>query len=221
MRVTNQMLSNAAIRSGRQIQGSSLLDFLQTDGGQNGIYDSLTQKSNQMLASIQAEKYEKIETAVDEVLGQLSLLAGQDEKSLFGKAKADGDNSEICKTVEKLVEKYNQAVKELSSGKDALLGSCAPALKQVAAQNKEALQKLGITMGTDGTLKVDKEKLKAADVESLEKMFGNSGMFSIRTAYVLARASEYAAANAESYTSQYNAAGNAYTSAMSRFDFHG
>lgn len=221
MRVTSQMLNNAAIRSGRQIQGNSLLDYLKTDGSQNGIYDTLTQKSNQMLASIKAEKYEKIETAVDEVLEQLSLLAGKDEKSLFGKAKAEKDNTGICKTVEKLVEEYNQAIKELSSGQDALLNSCAPALKQVAAQNKEGLQKLGITIEKDGTLKVDSEKLKSADIESLEKMFGNSGMFSVRTAYVLARASEYAAANAESFTSQYNASGNAYTSAANKFDFRG
>lgn len=174
-----------------------------------------------MLASIQAEKYEKMETAVDEVLEQLTLLAKQDEESLFGKAKEDGDTTEICKTVEKFVEEYNQAMKELSSGKDALLGSCVPALKQVATQNKEALQKLGITIAKDGTLKVDSEKLKAADVESLEKMFGNSGMFSVRTAYVLARASEYAAANAESFTSQYDALGNAYSAAGNKFDFRG
>lgn len=221
MRVTNQMLSNAAAQSGRMVQGSSLLDYLKTDSSQDGIFGSLTQKSSQLLSSIQAEKYEKMETAVDDVLEQLTLMADEGEESLFGKAKADGDNTEICKTVEKLVEEYNQAIKELSSGQDALLSSCAPALKQVASQNKEALQKLGITMEKDGTLKVDSEKLKAADIESLEKVFGNSGTFSVRTAYVLSQASEYAAANAESLTSQYDASGNTYTLSGNKFDSRG
>ena len=88
-------------------------------------------------------------------------------------------------------------------------------------EHSEALKTAGITIGKDGTLSLDKNKLKEADVESLEKLFGPSGSFSEKVAFLGDRIADNAGANALSYSSKYNSNGNSYASLGNKYDIWG
>ena len=221
MRVTNQMLNQSAIQAGRPIQGSSLLDYIQSDKDQNGLLSVLSQSRKQTGSAVQKEKFEKLEGAVDDVLEQLYTLSKQEGGGIFARAKESGDNTEICQTVEKFVSEYNQAVKELVSGANTLTIYYSNALKETMTEKREELAGIGITVAKDGTLKVDSKKLQEADIDTVDKVLGNHGTVSVKTAYILARVSEYAAANETSLSSQYNASGSTYASAANKYDFRG
>lgn len=72
-----------------------------------------------------------------------------------------------------------------------------------------------------GTLKVDKSVLEAADLESLEKAFGATGTLSTKAAFLASRIENNAYENAKSVSNQYNASGQTYAAASSRYDFLG
>ena len=66
-----------------------------------------------------------------------------------------------------------------------------------------------------------KEKLKELDKESLEKLFGPSGTFTEKIAFLGERVADNAGANALSYSSKYNASGNSYAAFGSKYDIWG
>ncbi len=219
MRVTTQMLNSAAAAAGRTIKTSSLLDYIQ--GNDTNTLASVLSQNTQK-ASVQKEKYEKMEEQADAVLEQLAQLAAQDEKSLFSVAKGNGKTEDVVKTIQKLVAHYNQAMENLAKQPDTLSQYYVSALKQVVSDQKGDLEKIGLTQDKRGLLQVDVEKLKATDVTTLEKVFGNKGSFSVKTAYVLARVSEYAYSNLESLSNQYTKSGKSYlTQTMSKYNLKG
>ena len=94
-------------------------------------------------------------------------------------------------------------------------------LKDAAAEDSEALKAAGITIGKDGVLHVEKDTLKGADVDSLEKLFGATGTFSEKVAFLGGQIADNAGANALSFSSKYNASGNQYAAFGNKYDFWG
>ena len=95
-------------------------------------------------------------------------------------------------------------------------------LKSAVKENATALKNAGVTVASDGQLVIDKEKLSAADLETLEKAFGPSGDFTSKVSYVAGKVEDNAAANLASISNQYTSGGNAYAAAMlRRYDSRG
>lgn len=236
MRVTTQMLNESARKTGLPFSyGNSLLDYVNnsnTSGG-NPLLDALNKNSsssaissgngniNALLNSLNKTGGEKLRQQADHLAQAAGVFTVEGEESVFEKAKESGDRTDIYRSAEKLVESYNAAMKELQNTSDSLNQYYGQMLGEAVVENAAALNDVGITMEKDGTLSLDKNKMKSASDESLEKALGVSGTFTKKAAFIASRISENAQAEIQSISSQYNMAGNTYAAVSGRYDFRG
>lgn len=221
MRITTQMLNQSARKAGMPINNKSLLNYINNDGSENTLPGALDKNQNSAASAVKKSNYEKLETAAEQLLQTAESFAAEGEESVFVKAKESGSNEEIYAGVKALVERYNNTLEALRKASTPLNDYYRQMLQGAATDNSEALNGIGITISKDGTAVLDKDKLKAADIDSLEKVLGASGDFSTKVAFLATRISDNAEANAESLTSQYNAQGNIYSAQANKYDFRG
>lgn len=221
MRITTQMLNNTANKGGIMLTGKSLLDYVNQGnspmaGGLLGALD----KTGSIADPVKKSNYEKMEKQADALFKNAGLFLPEKD-TLFDKAKESKDNKEIYDAVEALAESFNNTLNALQSSSSTIDRYYWQMLQEAAVENKDALEKIGITFAKDGTMVLDKEKLRASDIDSLEKAFGPSNLFAAKLAVLADRVSSNAAANAESYSSQYNSFGDIYSSVSNKYDLWG
>lgn len=194
MRVTTQMLNETARRSGLPFACNTLLN--QVNGGSTG---------NALLEALNNKKS--------------STYPNAGKRLNYEKLEKSANRLQNYTNIEDLVENYNSTMKELRSLPDTMNDFYQYMLKQAATENKEALSSIGITIAKDGLLKVDADRMKQADMESIKKVLSGSESFGEKTAFLAGRISDNAGANAKSTSNQYNAAGNTYSALLNRYDF--
>lgn len=221
MRITTQMLNETAKRTGIPINHTSLLNYINDSGssGDNTLLDALNK--NDKVSSAATANYKKLEKSADNLKEQAEKLAQTGEGSFWDKIKESANTEELCKTVEHYVSNYNTTLRELKKSPGVLNQYYGEMLRDTALENSEQLSALGITIGKDGALSIDAEKLKAASVDDVEKVFGASGSLTSKTAFIAGKISDNAQANMESVSGQYNASGNLYAQLASKFDYFG
>lgn len=218
MRVTNQMLNESARKAGMPVNGHSLLDYV-TGGGSNTISNGSW--ANKKLGKTEKTKYEKQEKAADELTTIAQKLSASGKDSIWDKFRESGDTAEITKEAEGLVEKYNTLLESMKDTSGALNEFYKKNLKDLPAQYAEALAEIGITSKKDGSLEIDKEKLKGASLEQLEKVLGKDSAFTARISYVSSRIADNAGANLENLSGSYLPDGNTTSSYLNKYDFWG
>ena len=218
MRITTQMLNESARKAGLPINGTSLLNYI--NGSSNNTLLNALNKSSATDAATKT-KYEKLEKAADQLSKAASVFMATGEDSLFSKARESGDNSDVYNAVEDFVGKYNSTLSALKNTSSTLNDYYSQMLKSAASDNKEALESIGITIAKDSSLSVDKDKLKEADIDTLEKVLGNTKGFTQKAAYVADRVSDNAHTNQSSLSSQYSSTGSIYSALASKYDLFG
>lgn len=162
--------------------------------------------------------------AADHVDTQAQKLAAGEEENIFAKAAASGDSSKVCEEIRKLADDYNHLLEVLQKSSGELNRFYAKSLKDLAAGNQEALESVGVSVGKDGRLSVDSDRLAAAGIEELEKVFGGKGSFVSGTSFLSSRIADNARAEAESLSNLYGSNGrqNAGTGAgYGKYDLWG
>ncbi len=170
--------------------GFSLADYASI---RNGSYGKLTKAYYSKKNAEEAEGEEKTEKVSAEkrtVSSASSLRAAasalRDNKSLFEKVtKKDSDGEEttdydwdnISKKVQGFVDAFNEAY--AAGSKSDASGSYRGALSMVqkSAANKNLLSSVGITIGEDGKLSLNKDKLKESNINDLKTLFSGNGSF--------------------------------------------
>lgn len=221
MRVTTQMLNETARKSGFSFTGSSLLNQINQNGTNNGLLQALNKNNSASSNTLSKQNYEKLKKSADRLLEQAEKFAGKTGDSILDKFQEDEENKEIYTGVEDMIKSYNNTLKELQSLPGTLNNFYAGMLRQAAAENKEALQNIGVTVLKDGTLQADTNKMKEADPEYMKQVLKGTDSFAGKTAFLAARISDNAAVNMKSASNQYNAEGNIYSALMNRYDFRG
>lgn len=224
MRVTTQMLNESARKAGLPLHNTSLLDYINKGNDGNSLLDAISQKNDQntgKVSRMQKYGYEKMEKMAGGLCQNAEVLLAK-EDSLFDKAKESGDTKDVVKSIEDMVNAYNDTLQALGKETGSINRLYLESLKSAAKENAAALKNAGVTVDSDGQLIMDKEKLSAADLETLEKAFGPSGNFTSKVSFVAGRVYDNAAANLDSMSSQYTSGGSVYTTPMSsRYDNRG
>ncbi len=219
MRITNQILNDSARKAGLPIQGASLLDYInKKPGSDQSLLQALEDKES-AAEPVNKRNYEKLEKALDAYEKETEKFADKSEHSMFEKAKESKDMTEICDSADRLVAKYNSVVSAMRKSGSPLDAYYLQMFLGVSEDQKKELAEIGITAGKDGSLSVDREKLKASDLSAVERALGADSAFITRTGFVSGRAADHANANARSVSTQYNAAGNTYAAQSSLYDF--
>lgn len=89
----------------------------------------------------------------------------------------DYDRDAIYDAVSTFVTNYNKATSTAAdNGSDRVLRQTIN-MQSATTTNAKMLAKIGITIGKDKTLSVDKETLSKADVATIQSIFGNGGSY--------------------------------------------
>ena len=222
MRITTQMLNESARKAGLPINNTSLLNYIKNDGTGNTLLDALNKKKETAATAAQKSDYEKLDKEADQLTQAAEVLLKDGENSLFEQAKTSGDNQKVYDSIEKLFASYNSTLKELRNTSNTMNDFYRQMLLEAPDEVKESLSGVGITFAKDGTARVDMEKVKAADLETLEGSFGKESDFVQKIEFLSTRISDNAEANVESLGNAYNAGGNLYSAmSSSKYDFWG
>lgn len=217
MRITTQMLNESARKAGLPINNTSLLNYINSDGKQNTLLDALNKNKE---TSIKKDGYEKIDKEADQLMQAANNLLQDGENSLFEQAKTSGDYQKIYDSIESLFEKYNGTLKALKATTNTMNDFYREMMLEASAETKTSLSDVGITFAKDGTARVDMERVKATDFETLEGLFGTQSDYVNKIGFLSEKVSNNAEANIRSLNSTYNASGNLYTAiGNSKYDF--
>ncbi len=219
MRITTQMLNESARKAGLPINHTSLLNYIKSDGKQNTLLDALN-KSNETL--VKKGSYEKIDEESDKLMQAANNLLQDGENSLFEQAKTSSDYQGVYDGIEKLFERYNGTLKALKATPNTMNSFYREMMLEASVETKESLSSVGVAFTKDGTAKVDMEKIKATDFETIEGLFGKDSDYVNKIDFLSAKISNNAEANIRSLNSAYNASGSIYAAiGNSKFDFWG
>lgn len=225
MRITTQMLNEQAKRSGLPINHSTLLDYINTDKKSNSLFDTLNSKKTDYSNATQKNNYEKLEKLSDELLNKIVEFLDEDDNSIFGKLNSnenfDENKNNLYDSVESLVESYNKTSKQIKSAGGTLNSYYSKMLKEAVTDSEKELEAIGISVNSDGTLSLNKDKLKSSDIDSIKKVLGGSETFLVKTAIVVSGVSKNANANVASASNQYNSSGSTYAASNNKYDFWG
>ncbi len=212
-RANTQMVSTRRI--GLSSRRSSMLSSVRSK--RNGILGGSSSWMDVMNAnSVQSSKlvrgsYERLQKASSSLVEQAGLLA----------EKADMGDKGVADTAAKVVTDFNDTLKCLKKSSGVLNDFYRQSMKESVMGQKKELEEIGITVGTDGSLSLNKDKLAEADAEKVKKLLGTSSTFAKRVNAVASRAADNARANAESASSRYTASGGIASSYLSRYNFRG
>lgn len=178
----------------------------------------------------QIDTIAKLEKSATEVSSQMGKLTASDQNSLFAEKEitiknSDGtesktvgvDKEAIKSAVNGFVEKYNKLLAESATSTNQRVQSARTGITNLTDNNKQKLEAIGITIGSDKKLTVDQERLSKADASQIKAVFqGNYGSGVTNRADLIemyakndaAKASGLYGSNA-AYTSVYNT-GNLY-----------
>lgn len=218
MRISTQMFQATMRKAGLPINSMSLLDVMGKTSTQRKNLLSNLDKTSQVTSKIQKRNYQSLQNSAEDLQQSADALSSQ---KLYEDAKESGDTKEICDYAEKLVKYYNSTVKSLkdTSTSATLNEYYRQTFVGLASNEEEALNSIGITRGKDGNLNLDQEKLKQADVDTLEKVLG--GEFTSKLSFLADRVADNAKVNAGAIASQYNVWGNSYFTEANKYNFWG
>lgn len=227
MRITNQMIARAAIKSGLPIYQNTLLDYINSSSAPaaNSLLSSLNSsgRANSALQSLSRKNSRQLEESAGSLSSIAAKLDKEGENSLFAKARETGDTSEIVEHVERMAASYNKTISCLKKSDSSLNQFYLQELQSYVNGQSGALKAVGITKNKDGSLSVQRDTLKKAGPDSLEAAFGSTSGFTEKVGYVSGRVAENAAALDTEYLSGYSNTGKEYYNAFagSMYDFWG
>lgn len=101
-------------------------------------------------------------------------LKSTEKDSVYDKARESGKTDQIVSDVKSFVSQYNNMISDLEESGTRADTSILTQLNSMSRAAERNLALTGVTRRADGTLAVDEKKLEAADVDTLEKVWGGS-----------------------------------------------
>lgn len=213
-RITSQRLRASKQKAGGSTRSGSLLSRLGKLRSTSRL-SSLNAVSSRS-AQLQKSGYAKLEKAADSLTDAAAKMM---DKAESGEA--------LGAEAQKLVSGFNDTLKLLKQSEGVLNEYYYRSMKELSMGNKNALEKIGITVATDGSLSLNAKKLESANDEELKKLLGANGDFAKRAGFLASRVSDNAAASGQSISGRYNSkgnyvdSGNYVNSLLSRYNMRG
>lgn len=89
-------------------------------------------------------------------------------------SKDDDDGKSIYNTVTSFLDIYNNAVSSTADSGSTDITRTSKEMKKLMKEYSDELEAIGISVKSDGTVKIDKSELKKATTTQVSKVFGNS-----------------------------------------------
>ena len=218
MRIGTQTLNETAKRAHLPLGNSSLLNYINNNNS-GAIVGSRNKNAGMDLLSSNLNG--RLEKNANELSRSTEKLT-EKEDNLFDEARESGDNSALVDEVTRFAKYFNASMDSAAGTNSALNVYYKKMLGQTAAEHRDALEAVGIDVLDDGTLDVREDRLKRADVDSLERVFGARSDFMKRAQALAQKLSDNAGAGAASLAGRYSASGEPFSSySASNYDYFG
>ncbi len=102
-------------------------------------------------------------------------LKAAKKDSIYDKARESGKTDQIVSDIKSFVNQYNSMLEDLEESGTRTDQVFLTQLSSMSRSAEQDLALTGVTRRSDGTLVVDEKKLEAADVDTLEKVWGGNG----------------------------------------------
>lgn len=89
-------------------------------------------------------------------------------------SKEEDDTKTIYNTVTSYLDIYNNTINSSNASNSSDIRRSGRNMKELMKEYSSALEEIGITVKSDGTVKIDKSELKKATTRQVKKIFGNS-----------------------------------------------
>lgn len=209
--------------------GSSNLNFLSEYASiKNGSYGKLmkayyakdTTASSEVTSIVQSkqnlsvskdstETLEKVQSSAESLKSSSDKLTATGKDSVFNK-----EQSEIYDAVNSFVSDYNKLITEADSASSDSITKRADTMKFLTQTNQKLLSQVGITIGEDDTLSLDKDTFDKADANTVKTLFNGNHSYASRVSSqssFIESAVKQEAAKANTYTGS-GTYSNAYNS---------
>ena len=155
---------------------SLLMSSLNTDTDNDTKVVDLLKKSSETEKSSKttgkkSEEYDSVKKSASSLKASAAVLSETGEDSIFAKAEESGDYSGLISLIERFTGDYNSLLESLSDLDTDKSANYSKELKSIVSGQSEALQKVGITVDSNGKLVIDEETLKNADKKELKDLF--------------------------------------------------
>ena len=152
---------------------SLLMSSLNTDTDNDTKVVDLLKKSSETEKSSKttgkkSEEYDSVKKSASSLKASAAVLSETGEDSIFAKAEESGDYSDLISLIERFTGDYNSLLESLSDLDTDKSANYSKELKSIISGQSEALQKVGITVDSNG---IDEETLKNADKKELKDLF--------------------------------------------------
>lgn len=99
------------------------------------------------------------------------------DTSIWNTDSKDYSSDSTYDAIANFVSSYNTLLSKIDSVGSTIKNTYGTKLNDLTDKNKEALEAIGITVESDGKLKIDSDKLKQADISEVKKIFGSDSEF--------------------------------------------
>lgn len=184
--VQNRLLSQA--RSGARARNASIGSALNRSSNKSSASDSAKKQKetgstvNRQEATQSKKNYTAMKSAAEslkEHTGKLLTVFDREWEKLTEEESAKY-RKEAEEEITGFVEDYNTLVETLTKENSNADSVYLDQLQGYVRGSKSILEEIGITKETDGTLLINQELLKSADISKLQEAFGQAGSFAGR-----------------------------------------
>lgn len=171
--------------------------------------DGASSEVNKMLSTStskdSAKTLARVESAANKLKDSSDALLSSGKDSVFnkvtttdaeGKTSTDYDKDAIYKSVKSFVDDYNNVLSQAADSNTSNIRRAAIKMINYSKVNEKALAKIGITIGDDNQLKIDKEAFQKADMEKVKSMFNARGSYGYQIKTQASLAETYAKSEA-------------------------
>lgn len=172
----SSLLQSALSRSSTSSRANRLANLL---GNSRNTSTNSTANRNFITSSQKSQKfYYDMQYHAKQVGEYAEALKTTEKDSIYDKARESGNTDQIVSNIKSFVKQYNNMLEDLEESGTASDRIFLTQLSGMSNSAERDLELTGVTRMADGTLVVDEEKLEAADVDTLEKVWGGNGFSS-------------------------------------------
>ena len=174
----SSLLNSSSSNSSNNIS-SSILNLSQDYASiKNGSYGKLLKSyysdssSDWVKSNVNVEDTKKLSEVKSDAVDVKQKVSVINNKLIDG-----GDKNKLTTAVNEFADSYNSMIKSATDSGNSSITKQAKNLTNSAYVNSDLLKSAGITVNSDNTLSVDKEKLTNASAATLKTIFTNAGSF--------------------------------------------
>ncbi len=148
------------------------------------------------------DKLGTLSNAVSEAVSKLETAFAEDEET------GEIDYDAAYSAAESFVKSYNDFVSGIGSSGDSTVSNKDTFVANMTNAYTKRLENVGISVGSDGTLSIDKEAFNSASASQLEKIFGKEDSFASFMGEQAKQLEAYAESDRYNKLNAYNQTGN-------------